>query len=120
MMNKARVRSLILAIAMLAAACGGGRTLQNGQTGTLLEVHNRSTLDMTIYAVTDSGARERLGTVTSLTDATFPIPARLVNSLDLRFAADPVGSNRTAFTDRLPIVPGDTVVLEIPAAVGFY
>jgi hypothetical protein len=120
-MNKARVRSLFLATLVLLAACGGGRTLRDGaETATMLEVHNRSTLDMNIYAITDSGSRERLGTVTSLSDARFPIPTRLASLLDLRLAADPVGSPRTAFSDRVTIVPGDTVVLEIPPAVGFF
>jgi hypothetical protein len=105
---------------MLVAGCGGGRTLQNGSSATMLEVHNNSTLDMNIYAISDSGARDRIGTVTSLSDATFPLPTRLTTMLDLRLAADPVGSNRTAFSDRVTIVPGDTVVLEIPATVGFF
>jgi hypothetical protein len=120
MMNGARVRSLFLATVMLLAACGGGRTLQNGSSETMLEVRNNSTLDMNIYAISDSGARERIGTVTSLSDARFRLPTRLTNLIDLRLAADPVGSNRTAFSDRVTVVPGDVIVLEIPATVGFY
>jgi hypothetical protein len=111
------VRSLVLAIALLAAACGGRAAVQSGESPTVLEVVNRATLDMTIYVVSDSGARERLGTATSLTTTRLTIPRRMVASaLDIRFAADPVGSSRTHFSESVAIVPGDVVVLEIPPA----
>jgi hypothetical protein len=84
----------------------------------MLEVVNQSTLDMTIYAVSGSGIRDRMGTVTSLSTQRFEISPHLLNALDLRFAADPVGSSRTALTERLTIIPGETVVLEIPPTVG--
>jgi hypothetical protein len=121
MMTTLRARSLVLTIAAIAAACGGGRTLQNGSSATLLEVENLSTLDMTIYAVTGTGARDRLGTVTALSNETFEIPRSLVvSSLDLRIAADPVGSARTAFSDRLTLIPGETVTIRIPPSVGHF
>jgi hypothetical protein len=112
-----RVRSLVIAIAILAAACGGRAALESGDSPTVLEVVNRATLDMNIYAVTDAGARERLGTAGSLQTTRLTIPNRLVApALNLRFQADPVGSTRTHFSDRVPVIPGDIVVLEIPPA----
>jgi hypothetical protein len=101
--------------AVLAAACGGRATVGSGTEPTVLEVVNRSTLDMNIYAVTDAGARDRLGTASSLQTTRFTIPQRLVApALALRFQADPVGSTETHFSEQVPVVPGDTVVLEIP------
>lgn len=118
MTNTCRARSLIVALTMLAAACGGGRTLQNRESATMLEVENQSTLDMTIYAISASGVRDRMGTVTALNTARFEIPSHLATALDLRFAADPVGSSRTAFSERVTLIPGETVVLQIPPAAG--
>jgi hypothetical protein len=73
---------------------------------------------MTVYAVTGAGVRDRMGTVNALNTQTFEIPVHLVNAVDLRFVADPLGSSRTAFSERVTVIPGETVVLEIPPTVG--
>lgn len=110
-----RARFLVILAAMVCAACGGRATLGGENETTVLEVVNRATLDMNIYAVSGAGGRERLGTAGSLRTTRFTIPQRLVApALSLRFLADPVGSAETHFSEEVPVIPGDVVVLEIP------
>jgi hypothetical protein len=109
-----RVRALALAAALAAAGCGG-RAAAGSDSPTVLEVENRATLDMNVYALSDAGGRERLGTARSLSTTRLTIPDRLVlTSGSLRFQADPVGSTRVHFSEQVPILPGDTVVIQIP------
>jgi hypothetical protein len=47
--------------------------------------------------------------------ATFELPRTVVNpGLPIRFQADPIGGNKTPFSQEIGVSPGDTVVLRIP------
>jgi hypothetical protein len=97
------------------AACGARTGPQEAQPATVLEVDNQHSLDMNIYVVRTSGARERLGTATAHTRSRLTIPARLIFGLTpLRFMADPIGGRATPVTQEITVQPGDTVVLQIP------
>jgi hypothetical protein len=79
-----------------------------------VEVQNQGYYDMTIYVIR-SGQRIRLGQVSGNSTATFELPRTVVNpGLPIRFQADPIGGNRTPFSQEIGVSPGDTVVLQIP------
>lgn len=110
------IRPTVLAVAILLAPSCGART-QTGepQPTTVLEVDNQAGLDMTIYVVPTSGARQRLGMATAHTRTRITIPSRLIFGLTpLRFMADPIGGSATPVTQEITVQPGDTVVLQIP------
>jgi hypothetical protein len=79
-----------------------------------LRVENRAFADMVVYLVSSSGARQRLGTVTGNSTARFRLPATATSFGNVRFLADPIGSNRTPVSEEIAVRPGDEVVLEIP------
>lgn len=108
----------ILALALtVLAACSSGRQSRPGTSAderTTLQVDNRSFTDMTVYMV-NGGQRIRLGLAVGKTVTSLTIPPRVLGaSRELQFLADPVGSNRTAVSDRLYVRAGDTVTLMIP------
>jgi hypothetical protein len=110
-------RSLILILAALAVPACGARSAESGepQPTTVLEVDNQASLDMTIYVVRSSGARQRLGMATAHTRSRLTIPSRLIFGLTpLRFMADPIGGSATPITQEITVQPGDIVVLQIP------
>ena len=104
-----------LALVLLAACSSAGRPSRPGsEERTILEVENRSFTDMTIYLVEGAG-RRRLGLATGSTTTKMTIPASAVSSgRELQFLADPIGSDRTARSDRIYVRPGETVTLMIP------
>ena len=113
--------SLLFCISVAVGACGVGPEIElPGATPTIrpttLEVLNRATLDMSVYVLPETGSqRTRLGTATALTTTRFTIPERLLAGMSsLRFQADPVGSSQSHFSDQITVVPGDTVMLQIP------
>ena len=114
-----RKSSLLLASLLALGACGARTELDlpNGrERPTTLEVLNRATLDMSVYVLPElGGQRTRLGSATALTTSHFTIPVRLLSGIStLRFEADPVGSDRVHYSDRITVTPGDTIVLQIP------
>ena len=108
---------LALAVLLSLPACSSGRQSRPGAVAeerTTVQVDNRSFTDMTVYIV-NGGQRVRLGLAVGKTMTTLTIPARLLgSSRELQFLADPVGSDRTAVSDRLYVRAGDTVTLMIP------
>jgi hypothetical protein len=83
--------------------------------GATLTVENQGFSDMTIYVVSGTTGRVRLGQVVGNTTQSFPIPGYLVRGGDvLRFLARPVGGSRAPVSDELLVSPGDTVTLTIP------
>jgi hypothetical protein len=80
---------------------------------TVIEVDNRGFSDMTIYVV-DGASRLRLGTALGLKRTDLTIPPRAVGTArDLQFLADPIGSSRSAVSQRLYVRQGDRVQLII-------
>lgn len=73
-----------------------------------IRVVNRSQLDAIIYLV-HGGARERLGTVTAATTASFPVRTRTLGAGgEFSLYADPVGATRGASTEPLSVSQGST------------
>ncbi|MEW5917388.1 MAG: hypothetical protein AB1762_13340 [Gemmatimonadota bacterium] len=120
-MNNA-VKKTLLALTIAAASvsaigCGGAR--QGGPRGTqeetVLQVDNQSFLDMNIYLVTTGGARIRMGTANGNSTTRMRIPpTHIFGGTEIRFLADPIGSNRTPISQGITVFPGDTVRLIIP------
>jgi hypothetical protein len=79
-----------------------------------LRVQNRAFADMVIYLVSESGARQRLGMVTGNSTGRFTLPSTATSFGNVRFLADPIGSNRAPISEQINVRPGDEVVLEIP------
>ncbi len=111
----------LLAVALVAAsvglnACGASRQGPRGSDpATMLQVDNQSFLDMNIYLVTTGGARIRMGTASGNSSTTLRVPSTYVfGGSELRFLADPIGSNRTPISQGITVFPGDTVRLIIP------
>lgn len=109
-------RTGLAALVLLGlVACSQQGEPREPQPRTTLEVDNQANLDMNIYVVRSSGARERLGTATAHTRTTFTIPERLIFGLTpLRFMADPIGGSRTPVSQEITVQPGDNIVLRIP------
>jgi hypothetical protein len=106
---------LALSLATAGAACSKQASAPvDPMAPAFVEVQNQGYLDMTIY-VLRSGQRIRLGQVSGNSTATFELPRTVVNpGLPIRFQADPIGGNRTPFSQEIGVSPGDTVVLQIP------
>jgi hypothetical protein len=110
-------RLAALAVLLTAVACGKsrapGQPSPDGAAG--LEVRNLGYPDMTIYAVTSTGNRVRLGLVTGHSTQRLSLPDHLVRGGDrLRFLADPIGGSRTPVSEELYVGPGELVTLTIP------
>ena len=114
------MRSLVSA--SIALALVAGVTACNKQPSApvdpmapaYVEVQNQGFYDMTVYVIR-SGQRIRLGQVSGNSTATFELPRTVVNpGLPIRFQADPIGGNKTPFSQEIGVSPGDTVVLTIP------
>jgi len=106
---------LILATVSGLVGCAKQRSRQPAEPPAVLEVDNQNALDMNIYVVQTSGARQRLGTAVAHTVAHFRIPARLLFGITpLRFQADPIGGRLRPYSEEITVEPVDTVVLRIP------
>jgi hypothetical protein len=102
-----QTRLVAVAIGLLfGAACSRAaqeserETVYQAESVLTVRVVNRSQLDATIYLVHD-GTRDRLGTVTAASSASFSVRARMLGSGEFALLADPVGMMRTATTERL-------------------
>lgn len=106
----------LVMVPLLTAGCAGrpdpfARNVSvAGREVAHLEVRNRNTEDVVVYA-TRGSIRYRLGTVPGLADESFVVNAAVVDDgLTLLLAAAPVGSNRSYQTPPLALSPGDRVV----------
>jgi len=104
-----------VALFLVTAACSKQPAAPvDPMAAAYVEVQNQAFLDMTVYVIR-SGQRIRLGQVSGNSTATFELPRTVVNpGLPIRFQADPIGGNRTPFSQEISVNPGDTVVLRIP------
>jgi len=78
--------------------------------GTSLEVENRHWTDM-LVSVRCSSIRQRLGVVPSNTRTRFVIPPRLsASGVEVRFEADPIGSDDVYESPSVVLTGGETYV----------
>jgi hypothetical protein len=75
-----------------------------------VRVENGNWLDIRVYAVNESGAYDRLGTVTSFSSSTFQLPRWMsaANS-QVQLVAVPIGSNRSYAAQPVLVSLGDVV-----------
>lgn len=119
-----RIRSTSLALALVtlagAAACTTPRQAGSGANAsanavTTIRVVNQAFLDMNVYILSQSGARQRLGTATGNSTTTLTIPSNLIfGATQLRFIADPIGGQHAEVSTSILVTPGDQVVMTIP------
>jgi hypothetical protein len=101
-----------LSIAAVAGCIRPGKSTPDEPT--YVRVENQALSDATIY-VWESSVRRRLGRVSSLSSETLLIPSSMVfGATPLRFQLDFLAGNRTPLTESITVVPGDTVILQIP------
>lgn len=77
-----------------------------------VRVRNVNWTDVTVFAVRGA-TRIRLGFVTSLTEASFLIPAASMPDNTLRLLIDPIGSDAEFLTDGITLAPGQRVELTV-------
>jgi hypothetical protein len=78
-------------------------------------VENLGFADVTVYAISATGNRVRLGQVSGHSTQRLPLPAYLVRGGEqLRFLADPIGGGQRPVSEELYVAPGETVTLTIP------
>lgn len=114
-MTLSRRNFLVLTLSMTAVACGGARRPPSTTDAqTTVRVQNQGFLDRVIYLVTGS-QRIRLGQVTGNSTAVLRIPSQYVfGASEMRFIADPIGSNVAPISESITVIPGDEVILTIP------
>jgi hypothetical protein len=109
-----RFAALLAGLSISAAAGCVHRGKTTPDVPTYVRVENQAFSDATIY-VWENSTRRRLGRVGSLSNATLLIPASMVfGATPLRFQLDFLAGNRTPLTESITVVPGDTVILQIP------
>ena len=110
-----RAAAVIAALSLSsAAACVRTTRPAPEELPTFLRVENRALQDATVY-VWQSSSRLRLGRVGSLSTVTLRIPSsRIFGPTPLRVQLDFLAGNRTPLTEEITVVPGDTVVLQVP------
>ena len=115
------MRLLRLALMVSALAIGpvagcyrrGGASATSDQP-TWVRVENQSFTDATIY-VWQSSQRLRIGFVNGTSTQTIQLPRSVIfGPTSLRFSVDFLAGNRSPITESITVVPGDTVVLQIP------
>ena len=111
------VRAGMAGLAILAVACGSGRTApaspapESGKT--MVQIDNQNISDMSVYLL-DRGARVYLGEAGGLAKTTLTIPAAIVRSTwEVRLLAEPIGGLSTFRTPKLTVPPGQNVYWNI-------
>lgn len=114
-----RILATALVIALPLSACGPGidgpaESAPLAGDEVRVEVTNHNWSDMAVYVVR-SGARHRLGMVTSMQTQTFELPSTVASSTaaKVRFEADPIGSTESYTTQPVQVWPGGTVEFSI-------
>jgi hypothetical protein len=112
---------LLVSTVLTLAACSSHRSDEDtapaagSDAVASVEVRNLDFPDMTIYVLSATSSRVRLGTVNGNSTQTLTVPSYLVRGGDrLRFLGDPIGGGRTPVSEELFVTPGDTVTLTIP------
>ena len=113
-MNRRECLTLLAAAGIMACARGQASPAPGPDTVTTVRIDNRSYLDMTIYLIAGS-QRIRLGQVTGNSTVVLRIPQQYVfGASQMRFIADPIGSNVAPISESITVIPGDEVILTIP------
>jgi hypothetical protein len=109
----------IFALALAAAACGGAKDVNGWASpgppipATVVRVENNNWSDVNVYAVR-SGQRFRLGTVPSISERVFRLPAGFsIPGGEVELLVDPIGSSLTHSTGRIMFNPGDEIIWRI-------
>ena len=112
-------RSAAALLLLLVAACAGNRrpgtpSDETASTRTTVRIENQGWSQAVIY-IDHLSQRVRLGEVEAHSTRTFTIPPDVIGvGRNVRFIADPIGSNRTAQSFDLQVVQGDELHLTIP------
>lgn len=114
-MRALRTGTLVVALAAATVAgCVSRSKTAPVEVPTYVRVENQALADATVY-VWQSSARVRLGIVNSMSTQTLRIPSsQIFGPTQLRFQLDFLAGNRTPLTESITVVPGDTVVLQVP------
>ena len=110
-----KLLSVAVICAIFAACASMGKQAPAG-TGapTTVIVDNRALLDMNVYVIR-SGQRIRLGLAESLSKTKMTIPPGVVfGSTQVRFLAEPVGSNLRPISEEITVMEGDEITLQLP------
>lgn len=106
--------------ALVVAGCGApaGSAPRPAEPAAVVVVENQAWVDVDVF-VMYGGTRSRLGMVTGNSERRFTLrPAVVGGGRDVRFLADPVGSDRTALSFEIYVAPGQEVRLTIPSRLG--
>jgi len=113
-MGRCSLRHLALAAVL---GCGGGPPLEEPgpPAEAQLAVENQGFADVTIYAISPTGSRVRLGQVSGNSTQRLVLPSYLVRGGErLRFLADPIGGSQGPLSEELYVAPGEAITLTIP------
>ena len=109
-----RIRLILLAV---LAACGSGAAPAGPEPSgqARLEVENRASVDMDIFALRE-GQRVRLGLAPGSRTTVFSLPPAITaGATFLRFEAQPIGGRGEAVvSDAITVRPGDIITFPIP------
>lgn len=114
------VRRLVIAgvaAALVAASCArrpattAGRPGEGESGGSVaVRVDNRSGFSLRVYVASETGQKERLGTMDSYGSARFVLPRGVtVSSSEVQMVAEPTGTRRVFTSQPVLINPGDLV-----------
>ena len=104
--------ALVAAVALPANLFAQSETTANTITASRIsvQVENGNWLDVRVYAVSESGAYDRLGTVTSFTSRTFELPRWITAATSqIQLVAAPIGSTQTFTTQPVLVSVGDVI-----------
>lgn len=113
------MKSRVLALALLAAACSHAAqstpaTTPATEAATTVKVVNDNVLDMSVF-VLSNGQRFRLGSVNGGHTEVFTLPRAIVHySTELRFEIRSIGNGTIDRTETMVMSPGDQVTMMIP------
>ncbi|NUP56482.1 MAG: hypothetical protein HOQ19_11650 [Gemmatimonadaceae bacterium] len=114
-----KVLLIALMVGSLAIGPATGCYRQTARGGaqdapTWVRVDNQSLTDATVY-VWQSSQRLRIGFVSGTSTQTMQIPRSVIfGPTQLRFSVDFLAGSRSPLSESITVIPGDTVVLQIP------
>ncbi len=79
-------------------------------------VKNENWLDIHVYAMSDTQSRS-LGVVSTGKQEVFELPAGFASRADLRFRAEPIGSNATYISERIYIGSAEAIYFNVANAL---